>query len=417
MSNTLSNDHSLEQALGMPITLPPDAPAAARAGLKLMQRLKHGRLTIRTPDGQTFGFGSGQPAHLRASLELRNWAIAKAALKSGDIGFAETYIAGDWATPSLVDVLRVFIANRNEVEAVIYGTWWGRLLYRIKHLLNRNSRAGSEKNIHAHYDLGNEFYKLWLDDTMSYSSALFAGNLEQTMETAQVAKVRRAVSLSGVQPGERLLEIGCGWGTLAEVAAREFGAQVTGITLSKEQLAWGQHKLSEQGLSDRATLRFQDYRDVADGPYDAIVSIEMFEAVGREYWDTWFATVARNLKPGGRACVQTITIADELFDRYAKSTDFIQQYIFPGGMLPSPTAFRAQAAKAGLEVVDEFAFGRDYAETLKRWREDFLREELKVRPLGFDERFMRIWEFYLAYCEAAFEAGNTDVVQYTLRKR
>jgi cyclopropane-fatty-acyl-phospholipid synthase len=413
----MSNQHTLDQGFEGSIRLPSDAPAAARAGLRLMQRLTQGSLNIRTPDGQTFRFGSGQPATLRATIELRNWNIAHAALKSGDIGFAETYIAGDWATPSLVDVLRLFIANRNEVEAVFYGTWWGRLLYRIKHLMNRNSRTGSEKNIHAHYDLGNEFYKLWLDETMSYSSAIFAGNLEQTMEAAQIAKVRRAVGLSGVQPGERLLEIGCGWGTLAEVAARDFGAQVTGVTLSKEQLAWGQRKLTEQGLTDRAKLRFQDYRDIADGPYDGIVSIEMFEAVGREYWDTYFRAVARNLKTGGRACIQTITIADGLFDRYVKSTDFIQQYIFPGGMLPSPSAFRAEAAKAGLEVVDEYAFGRDYAETLKRWREDFLREELRVKPLGFDDRFMRIWEFYLAYCEAAFEAGNTDVVQYTLLKR
>lgn len=413
----MSNQHTLDQGFEGSIRLPSDAPAAARAGLRLMQRLTQGSLNIRTPDGQTFRFGSGQPATLRATIELRNWNIAHAALKSGDIGFAETYIAGDWATPSLVDVLRLFIANRNEVEAVFYGTWWGRLLYRVKHLMNRNSRTGSEKNIHAHYDLGNEFYKLWLDETMSYSSAIFAGNLEQTMEAAQIAKVRRAVGLSGVQPGERLLEIGCGWGTLAEVAARDFGAQVTGVTLSKEQLAWGQRKLTEQGLTDRAKLRFQDYRDITDGPYDGIVSIEMFEAVGREYWDTYFRAVARNLKTGGRACIQTITIADELFDRYVKSTDFIQQYIFPGGMLPSPSAFRAEAAKAGLEVVDEYAFGRDYAETLKRWREDFLREELRVKPLGFDDRFMRIWEFYLAYCEAAFEAGNTDVVQYTLRKR
>ena len=251
---------------------------------------------------------------------------------------------------------------------------------------------------------------------MNYSSALFEGDLTRPTAEAQSAKVRRALRESGVMPGQRLLEIGCGWGALAEMGAAEFGAAVTGVTLSSEQLAFGQERLARQGLGESATLRLQDYRDIDDGPFDAIASIEMFEAVGREYWGGYFDTLRRQLKPGGRACIQTITIHDELFERYARSTDFIQQYIFPGGMLPSPQAFRAEAARAGLEVINEHAFGPDYAETLRRWRGQFLARDTQVRKLGFDTRFMRTWEFYLAYCEAAFDTGNTDVVQFTLRR-
>ncbi|MBY0366709.1 MAG: cyclopropane-fatty-acyl-phospholipid synthase family protein, partial [Burkholderiaceae bacterium] len=282
----------------------------------------------------------------------------------------------------------------------------------LRHLLHRNTRAGSRKNIHAHYDLGNDFYKLWLDPTMNYSSAWFAGAAEGSLDAAQGAKMRRALAEAGVGEGSRVLEIGCGWGAVAEVAARDFGARLTGVTLSTEQLAWAQRRLADAGLS--ADLRLQDYRDISDGGYDAVVSIEMFEAVGREYWDGYFRTVHDKLKPGGRACIQSITIRDELFERYVRSTDFIQQYIFPGGLLPSPSQFRAHAEKAGLRVVNELAFGADYAETLRRWREAFLRHEGPVRELGFDTRFLRLWEFYLAYCEAAFAAGNTDVMQFTL---
>ncbi len=395
-------------------SLPESAPASVRAVFRLMQHLRHGTLDVQMPDGSSTRFGQGDGP--RAAIRLRDWSVCAQAMKSGDIGFAESYIDGTWTTPDLVALLKLFIANRDDVESVIYGTWWGRMLYRVRHLLNRNSRQGSRKNIHAHYDLGNEFYRLWLDSTMSYSSAWFEGDHSRPMEQAQHAKVRRALQQCGVQPGERLLEIGCGWGGLAELAAVEFGAEVTGVTLSAEQLAYGQARMVAKGLSDRVDLRFQDYRDIADGPYDAICSIEMFEAVGREYWTSYFDTLMRQLKPGGRACIQSITIRDDLFDRYVRGTDFIQQYIFPGGLLPSPSAFRAEAAKAGLVVTEELSFGRDYAETLRRWRDRFLAEETRVRKLGFDTRFMRIWEFYLAYCEAAFDTGNTDVMQFTLHK-
>ena len=395
--------------------LPHGTPAAARTVFKLLQKLRCGSLTVQMPDGATQRFGGENLPH--ATLHLHNWNVCSAALKSGDIGFAESYIAGDWSTPNLAELLRVLVKNREEVEGVIYGSWLGRLYYRVKHLLNRNTHANSRKNIHAHYDLGNSFYKLWLDKTMNYSAAIFDGNPGQSMADAQKTKVRRALTLAGVQPGDRVLEIGCGWGALAEMVTTEFGASITGVTLSTEQLAFANARMRRLDVVGRADLRLQDYRDIADAPFDAICSIEMVEAVGREYWPTYFQAVAKLLKPGGRACVQSIVISDALFDRYIHSTDFIQQYIFPGGCLPCPREFRAQVEAAGLEVVDEFAFGHDYAETLRRWRDAFLAQRSAVLANGFDERFVRIWEFYLAYCEAAFDEDNTDVVQYTLRKR
>ena len=398
-------------------TLPDNAPAAARAVFRLLKNLKHGTLDIQLPDGSGLHAGQGGEGELRASMRLVNWNVCGAAMRSGDIGFAESFIAGDWTSPDPAALLKLLIANRSEVESLVYGTWWGALLYRAKHWLHRNSRSGSKKNIHAHYDLGNEFYRLWLDPTMNYSSAWFEGDRARPMEEAQWAKVRRALTECGVKRGDRVLEIGCGWGALAECAAREFGATVTGVTLSSEQLAWAQKRLADAGLP--GDLRFQDYRDLSNGneaPFDAIASIEMFEAVGREYWPSFFDTVRSQLKPGGKACVQSIVIRDDLFERYVHSTDFIQQYIFPGGLLPSPTEFRKAAARAGLRVVGELAFGLDYAETLLRWRQRFLSQEGPVRQLGFDSRFMRIWEFYLAYCEAAFTMGNTDVMQFTLQR-
>ena len=400
-----------------PFALPQTAPAAARAVFRLLKALRVGTLDVQLPDGTQAHFGSSAaPGEPRAAIRLHDWKVCAAALKSGDIGFAETYIGGHWTSPDLVALLKLFIANREAVESVVYGSWWGSLAYRIKHLLNRNSRHGSRKNIHAHYDIGNPFYRLWLDETMNYSSALFEGDFTKPTADAQAAKVRRAIRECALQPGERLLEIGCGWGALAETAAAEFGACVTGVTLSSEQLEFARERLFRAGLADRTALRLQDYRDITDEPFDAIASIEMFEAVGREYWGSFFTTLRGKLKAGGRACIQTITIRDDLFERYLKSSDFIQQYIFPGGLLPSPQAFRAEATKAGLEVINECAFGADYAETLRRWRAQFLARDRQVRQLGFDQRFIHIWEFYLAYCEAAFDTGNTNVMQFTLRR-
>ena len=404
--------------LGGAFAIPGDAPAAARTALKLLSRLTQGTLTVKLPNGSIQRFGSGSAP--MASLHLLNWNPCSAALRSGDIGFAESFIAGDWTTPHLADLLEVLLVNRTHMEAAIYGNWLGRLMYRIKHLLNRNTKANSRKNIHAHYDLGNAFYELWLDGTMNYSSAIFE-TPQTSMKDAQNAKVRRALKMAQVQPGDRVLEIGCGWGALAEMATTEFKASLVGVTLSTEQLAWANERMAQHGVADKADLRLQDYRDIGkttpDAPFDAICSIEMIEAVGQQFWPEYFQTVARLLKPGGHACIQSIVIADELFERYVDSTDFIQQYIFPGGCLPCPREFRVQAHAAGFDIVDEFSFGQDYAHTLKLWRDDFLAQESRVLQLGFDKRFIRIWEFYLAYCEAAFAQANTDVMQFTLRKR
>ncbi len=407
--NTLSNPTATDDA-----TTPP-APAAGRTILRLLGRLRIGTLDVHLPDG-TMAHFAGNPGP-RAAISLANWNACSAALKSGDIGFAETWIAGDWSTPDLVSLMELFIANRDAIESAVYGTWWGRAIHRVRHLLHRNSRRGSRQNIHAHYDLGNDFYRLWLDPTLHYSSAWFEGAAERDgdLVQAQWAKTRRTLRECNVARGDRVLEIGCGWGALAETATRDFGASVTGVTLSSEQLDWARKRMAAAGLD--ADLRLQDYRDIDDAPFDAVVSIEMFEAVGRPYWAEYFRAVHRSLKTGGRACIQTITIRDDLFDRYLRSTDFIQRYIFPGGLLPSRAAFVEAAADAGFDIVGELDFGLDYAETLRRWRHAFLTSDAQVRAIGFDTRFMRVWEFYLAYCEAAFMTGNTSVRQFTLAKR
>ncbi|MEY3999516.1 MAG: hypothetical protein RLY60_2328, partial [Pseudomonadota bacterium] len=354
--------HSPEHVLN---TLGKSVPVAARRGLKLLQSIQHGGLRLQCPDGSWVRFG--QDSGPQAELVLHNWQVFGASLRSGDIGFAETFIAGDWETPDLTGLLQLLVVNRRPMDDMIFGTWWGRLFYQLRHWMRRNNKRNSSKNIHAHYDLGNAFYSAWLDPSMTYSSAWFDGNHTQDLQQAQRAKVRRALRMAGVEAGSRVLEIGCGWGGLADIGAREFGAHMTGITLSPSQLAYAQERL--QDMKQATDLRLQDYRDTQDGPYDAICSIEMIEAVGRDYWPTYFQTIARLLKPGGHACIQSIVIDDELFDRYALGTDFIQQYIFPGGFLPSRKTFMAQAHAAGLQVTDAFAFGLDYAETLKRWRE------------------------------------------------
>ncbi|MBN8504554.1 MAG: class I SAM-dependent methyltransferase [Burkholderiales bacterium] len=402
------------------LSLPADAPRAARTAMTLLSRLQHGRLDLQLPDGSTAALGQrnghAEGGGERAALRIHDWAMAEATLKSGDIGLGESYIQGHWSSPDLAALLTLFLHNRNALEAAVYGRWWGALLYRLKHLLNRNTRQGSRRNIVAHYDLGNAFYRLWLDSSMNYSSAWFEEGRSQSMYEAQQAKMARALRAVALQPGQRLLEIGCGWGAVAEMAARDFNAQVLGLTLSDEQLAYARQRLQAAGLHSQTELRLQDYRDLPEQGFDAVVSIEMFEAVGREYWGDYFQALKRSLKPGGLACVQSITLQDALWERYSRGTDFIQQYIFPGGLLPSPERFEAEARRAGLEVQERFAFGLSYAETLKRWRADFLRHEGAVREQGFDEKFIRCWEFYLAYCEAAFATGNCDVCQFTLRR-
>ena len=389
-------------------------PSSVRRVLSLLGRLKVGTLELSTPEGAVLRYGSGQAPVSR--ITIKSWDALSNTLKSGDIGFAEAYMADLWRSDDLAGLLRLFIANRKGIEDVIYGHWLGRLSYRIKHLLNRNTRKNSKKNIHAHYDLGNSFYEIWLDASMNYSSALFEGNHNKPLQDAQLSKVARALRMVDINPGARLLEIGCGWGALAQMASETFGAKVTGVTLSVEQLEFAQKRMKTCGQENSTDLRLEDYRDIKDAPFDAICSIEMFEAVGHEYWDSYFESISKLLKPGARACIQSIVIDESLFERYLHSTDFIQQYIFPGGCLPSASEFRKRAAQAGLEVVDELCFGPDYAETLRRWRSDFMRRVNEILSIGFDDRFVKLWEFYLAYCEAAFDESNIDVIQFTLRK-
>lgn len=387
-------------------------PRSARIVLGMLGGIEHGRLEILLPDATTRHFGSGP---VTASMRLNNWNVFDATLRHGDIGFAESFIAGDWDTDALHDVLGLLVGNRRAFDDAVYGSWWGNLAHRLRHLLNRNSRAGSRRNIHAHYDLGNAFYRLWLDPGMTYSSAIFDDEPERTLEQAQDAKYRRVLDELSLPAGARVLEIGCGWGGFAHAAARD-GLHVRGLTLSTEQLALARERLGEAGLSTQTQFALQDYRDERDR-HDGIVSIEMFEAVGEAYWPTYFETLARTLRTGGRAVIQTITIDEALFQRYRTGTDFIQQYVFPGGMLPSKQAFEAAAEAAGLRVANRFDFGQDYARTLALWRQRFLARLPEVEALGFDARFVRTWEFYLDYCEAAFRHRNCDVVQYTLTHR
>ena len=386
-------------------------PYAARLLFAFLERLKGGSLTICAPGDFQHTFGDGAGTHAR--ITLADWQVLERCLKGGDIGFAETYMEGRWQCDNLAGLVALFCRNRAALERAIYGSAIAGALYRIKHWLNRNSRAQARKNIAAHYDLGNEFYALWLDPSMTYSSALFSGAVEQSLEQAQAAKYRRILEHLALRPGQTILEIGCGWGGFAEIAARDFGATVTCLTLSAEQMRFASERLARAGLGDKVEFLLRDYRDV-QGAFDHVVSIEMFEAVGEQYWDQYFACLRRNLKPGGHALVQSITIDETLFDRYRKSTDFIQQYIFPGGMLPSPTEFRSRAEVAGLAVVDQFRFGHDYASTLRLWRERFMSVLPALRRIGFDDRFIRLWEFYMAYCEGAFNADSTDVIQFKL---
>ena len=401
-------------------------PRNARAVLGLLQQLRGAAIDVCLPDGSRLRCGEGGAL---VELAIADWAVFDAILERGDVGFAESYIDGEWETngvsavPDLTILLTLLANNREPLARAVYGKWWSLLSARFRHLFNANTRSGSRRNIMAHYDLGNDFYQQWLDPTMSYSSALFSGNSARSLEDAQLAKYRRILRRLNARPGQRVLEIGCGWGGFAEVAAREAGLQVTGITLSPAQLAFARQRMLDAGLDGQVKLELLDYRDLQGEQFDHIVSIEMFEAVGERWWASYFETISRLLAPEGRALVQSITIADGLFARYRRGTDFIQQHVFPGGMLPSPSVFKRQAAKAGLVVRDEHAFGADYARTLAEWSTNFERQWPAINAdaatrasdgNGFDDRFRRLWRFYLAYCQAGFNSGCTDVMQFEL---
>ena len=383
--------------------------------LGLLSQLKSGYLKITLPNGQIKEFGNKADA-LHADIQVFDWNVFKDLRTHGDIGFAESYIRGEWDSADLKAILELAIRNRTILEKAIYGSWLGSIAYRLKHWLRDNSKSGSRKNIHAHYDLGNTFYSLWLDPSMSYSSAWFAEGDKQSLVDAQRAKIKRILDSLNTKPGDHILEIGCGWGGVMEEALLS-KRSITGLTLSTEQQAFAENRLKKlkaiSGNQSHFEVRLQDYRDCKE-QFDGIASVEMFEAVGEKHWSTYFGTLAKCLKLGGKACIQTIVIADHLFERYRHSTDFIQQYVFPGGMLPSRTKFKVEAAKAGLQIEEEFAFGADYAKTLCIWRDNFNQKLQEVRKLGFDEAFIRLWNFYLMYCAAGFTEGSIDVVQFTL---
>jgi cyclopropane-fatty-acyl-phospholipid synthase len=375
----------------------------AKLVIQLLEKIQHGRLELRLPDGTCQVFGEGEHG---VSMHVHDEVMFSQILARGDIGLAEAYIDGAWDAPDLTGVMTLLAKNRDALRTAVYGRWQSLLMARIRHWLNNNSKTGSRKNIMAHYDLGNDFYKLWLDPSMSYSSALYRAVDDGNLETAQRAKYRRILRRIGAQPGQHVLEIGCGWGGFAEMAVAD-GLKTTGVTLSPAQLAWAQKRVPE------ANLLLKDYRDIGE-QFDHVVSIEMFEAVGERWWPSYFKTVKKALKPGGRAVIQSITIRDGIFGEYRKGTDFIQQHVFPGGMLPSRSAFRAAAAKQGLTVHSEYAFGLDYARTLAEWRVSFEEKWPEIAAQGFDETFHRLWRMYLCYCEAGFLAGSVDVVHFEL---
>jgi cyclopropane-fatty-acyl-phospholipid synthase len=386
------------------------APFLVRQLQGLLSHIAFGDITIVLPNGTSLHQQATDPGP-SAKLVIRRWSTVWRLMVGGELAFADAFIAGDWWTPNLLAFLEFGARNESSLQHAISGTFVQRLLCRLQHRRNRNTRRGSRRNIAAHYDLGNEFYKLWLDRGMNYSSALFAPG-ESSIEAAQNAKLDRVVELLKISGGERVLEIGCGWGALMEHLSPN--CDVTGITLSEEQLDFASQRLAAKDVASRAEVRLQDYRDV-EQTFDRIVSIEMIEAVGESYWPTYFLKLRQALTPGGTVLLQAITIAEDRFDKYRSQPDFIQRYIFPGGVLPTVEIIRRQAAQAGLELVVHEPFGLSYAQTLAVWRERFLASWPAIERLGFDASFKRMWEYYLSYCEAGFRNGAIDVGFYQFK--
>ncbi|MBF9039213.1 methyltransferase domain-containing protein [Rhodobacterales bacterium LSUCC0387] len=375
--------------------------------------MKNGRLDLALPDGRTFraeGAGQGPVA----KIHIHNVDVFARLIREGDLGFCEAYLDGWWSTPDLQAFLDLVHAGNDDIYDGFLGLKIARAYERFRFWLQSNSKSQARKNISYHYDLGNDFYKLWLDDTMTYSSALFQTG-QESLEAAQIAKYASMVDQMGAQPGDHVLEIGCGWGGFAEYAARERGLKVTGLTISREQHDYAVDRIARAGLADQVEIKMQDYRDET-GLYDGIASIEMFEAVGEKYWPVYFKTLRDRLKPGKRATLQIITVQHRRWQIYRNTVDFIQKYIFPGGMLPSPVVLREELQKAGLEVAGSIEFGESYSQTLRRWYDTFNERWDEVAALGFDDRFRRMWNFYLTSCAATFHFRNCDVTQITVRK-
>jgi cyclopropane-fatty-acyl-phospholipid synthase len=381
---------------------------------RVASRLQNGRLDFVLADGRRFRADSGRAGPV-AEITVVDGDIFARLIREGDLGFCEAYLEGGWTTPDLQAFMDLVHADNYEIYDGFPGMGFVRIFERLRHSLRANSRRQARKNIAYHSDLGNDFYQLWLDDTMTYSSALFR-NGQESLEAAQRAKYASMVDRIGAKPGEHVLEIGCGWGGFAEYAARERGLRVTGLTISQAQHDYARARIARAGLSDMVEIKLQDYRDET-GRYDGIASIEMFEAVGEKYWPVYFDTIRERLNPGRNATLQIITVQERRFEMYRKSVDFIQKYIFPGGMLPSPTALRDEIGRAGLGLIGSFEFGESYSQTLRRWHDLFNARWDDVARMGFDERFRRMWNFYLTSCAGAFHGGNCDVTQITVQRR
>lgn len=389
-------------------------PWRARWLFSLLERLECGRLAIVTPEGARHVF-EGPRAGPAAEMSWSDWGVLPALAGRAEIGLFEMWRDGRLGTPDMTALLELLARNQPALERVFHGHPVRALLLRVAHALRANTRRGARRNIHAHYDLGNAFYALWLDPTMSYSSGLYAGEPGRTLEQAQLAKYDRMIEALDIAPGQHVLEVGCGWGGFAERVLGTRDCRLTGITISRAQLEYARARLAGRGLADRARIEFRDYRDL-EGRYERIASIEMLEAVGERWWPRYFRMLEERLAPGGVAALQSIVIAPAAFEAYRATSDFIREYIFPGGMLPTVPRIEAEARAAGLEVREVFDFGPDYARTLRLWREAFDAREPEVRALGFDDAFLAAWRFYLHYCEAGFLARRVSVVQVTLAR-
>lgn len=391
-----------------------DLPRYFATAFETARRLAEGRLDFVLPDGRKFRIDGAAPG-LAAEIRVQNPDLFARLVREGDLGFCDAYLDGWWTTPDLQAFLDLIQRPANNALSDSYpGMSLLRAYERLRFWLQSNSKRQARKNISYHYDLGNEFYRLWLDETMTYSSAIFQ-NPQESLETAQTRKYASMVDQMGAEAGDHVLEIGCGWGGFAEYAAKERGLKVTGLTISQAQHDFAVARIAKAGLSDRVQIKLQDYRDER-GSYDGIASIEMFEAVGERYWPVYFNTLRDRLKPGRHATLQIITVADNRWSMYRRGVDFIQKYIFPGGMLPAPSVLRAEVERAGLRVKGSIEFGESYSLTLRRWHESFNDRWGEVRKLGFDDRFKRMWDFYLASCAGAFQGGNCDVTQITVTR-
>lgn len=379
----------------------------------LVGKLNSGRVDFILPDGRRFRAEGSKPGPV-AEVTINNPDVFARLVREGDLGFCDAYLDGWWTTPDLQAFMDFIHADNDDMYDGFPGMALVRAWEKARFWLQSNTKRQALKNISYHYDLGNDFYSLWLDDTMTYSSALF-NTSQESLEKAQIAKYASMVDQMGVKPGDHVLEIGCGWGGFAEYAAKERGLKVTGLTISKEQLEYAQKRIKNKGLGDKVNFKLQDYRDET-GVYDGVASIEMFEAVGEKYWPIYFDKIKQCLKPGKQATLQIITVQDARWEVYRKSVDFIQKYIFPGGMLPSPSVLRKEVHRAGLRVQHSIEFGKSYSQTLRRWFEVFNNKWDNISAMGFDDRFRRMWNFYLTSCAATFESGNCDVTQITLQK-